>query len=442
MPQALKYPDSTRKLMINPRDQHPAHSKSTKFFVFLCGLTAFLPFVGIGAATVFDLSIMLLSFNLIVNFNFSRVEKIVIFLVALSGAINVTFSHDVMASVFNFLQWIFLIFAIEKVAPLIGQKQLTETFWRGLQVSAILASLIVAADLFSGNITRIGGRYVFIYTSPQPLAFLFLIVSLINFTSLVTAFRLSVGFKGFVGFMAFLGATGLSLAVVAASASRTGLLGLAVGVTLILGFKLFRRGVSTGRVTIWGILMVLLTFSGILLFGVALIDAAVNTDISMKVVERFSGTLAGQSNLVDGRINILQFFLQNFSFGDLLVGTGLDAYTAEYSEAKKPHNVFVLLLAEGGIMFWAIGVFFIVRWLIMPIRLLSRRSQRRKDIFVAGILAMALAVLIIMLFNTAVIQRHLWVGIMLSFALLHQQGYFRPRRPVRYMPLEPKRIPA
>lgn len=428
--------------MTGRRDKSVAHSKSTKFLVLLWGLTAFFPFIGIGSATIFDLATLLLSFNLIVYFRLSNSEKLVLFFVVLAGAINIIFSHDVMSSIFNFLQWVLLIFMIEKLAPLVGKQRLAETFWRGLQISAALVTLVVAADLFSGNITRIGGRYVFIYSSPQPLAFLFLIVSLVNFTGLVSAFRISVGFKGFVGFIILAVVTGLSFWVVAASASRTGLLGLAVGVTLIVGFKFFRRNGAAERTTIWGVLLIILTLFGGLYFGASFVNLVTNTDITVKVSERLSGTMSGQAGLVAGRINILQFFLQNFSFGDMLVGTGLDAYTAKYSEMRKPHNVFVLLLAEGGIMFWSICMFFIVRWLTMPFRLLSRRSIQRKEIYVVGTLAMAVGMLIIMLFNTAVIQRHLWVGIMLSFALWHQHDYLWAKIPAGNLRRKPKRVPV
>lgn len=394
--------------------------KGSGVFVYFWGLTAFFPFIGFGAATLFDAASVLVFFIFIRDFRLNRNDSLLLAIIIFVNVINCSMSHDGLATFGNMLQWWLLIFIIEKMTQVVGDRRLTIIFWRGLQASAVLVSIIVSADLMSGDISRMGGRYIFVFQSPQPLAFLFLMVSLVNIISLVSSFRVSATFRDFLIFFVFAFSSGLSLWVVAASASRTGLLGLIIGCGLVLGFRIVRGG-QVAKPSVWGVAVTLLTVLGIFYGGGYIKDSVINTEIAAKVSERVEGSFEGDAGLVQGRIDLMHYAYDNFTALDLIFGTGLDAYTAKYSETKKPHNGFVLLLVEGGVGFWMIGMFFLTRWLLIPVRQLVRRARQGDPFFVIAPLALMAAMFVVMSFNTALIQRHLWVGVMLGAMLLRER---------------------
>lgn len=388
-------------------------------FVFLWATVSLLPFIGFGALTLFDVATVVLFVKMNKSFRLRRNEALFFIAFVFAASLNIATSYNMLASSINALQWVFLIFAISVFGRMVGEQKLSNVFWRGLQVSAFLATLIVSLDLFSGAILRVGGRYVFTYSSPQPLAFLFLIVALVNFLGLLSATKFNMRFRDFIVFNFLLLITAASLWVLVASASRTGLVGFAIGGFIAIIFRLIRRETFKG-VTFWSVLTGVLVSTTLVYFGSALAALISNTDITLKLLERVSGTLNSDPNLNAGRLDILGFFAESVSIREFALGTGLDSYTAKFSEAKKPHNVPLLIFAEGGVFFWSLAMTLLLKWLLATIKVAKFKNAPKPDFLQVAPFVLACGTFTIMAFNTAVIQRHLWVGAILGIALLHE----------------------
>lgn len=265
-------------------------------------------------------------------------------------------------------------------------------------------------DVLSGSASYIAGRYVGFQGSPQLLAFT--ITSLAPYLALgASVFGRRRRLRRGIVIVVYAGLATLIGWLLLMTASRTGMLAIVIALGLVLVLKQW-ESMKRGFAAFLKNVAAVLTIGGVLAVGVAAIVSLVSPDVLNVVVRRITLSITGSPEVLAGRMEVYEETIRELDIATLFRGVGLANYpfTSEYS--LRPHNLLLLSVWEGGVLFaggllGSVGLFLT--------RALTRMSRwwrlepAHRDVAAAAV-AGFVAFLVIAMFNTQTIHRMYWLS--------------------------------
>ena len=219
---------------------------------------------------------------------------------------------------------------------------------------------------------------------------------------------------------------GLAIASLAASASR----GAAVAVLVALPIFLVFRG-ST-RINL-GLIVRLLVTVAVVCAGAYAYFHTQYFPATLK--DRIERTLADDSSLIQDRERLAVAGMREFTSSPF-IGTGLDNFryvSRRYNEAatpQAPHNLWIQLLAQVGLIGTIAFAIIIVRWFATLLRAWRAGGERGRHELLGAFLASFASIMIIFMTTPIMIDRHYWLLFGLGLALVALPAYARPGQEV------------
>lgn len=336
-----------------------------------------------------------------------------------SGLFATVFSQNPMPSLAHIIQWIYILVVIIPVTYSVFLRQRSGyLFFVGILLGSVSFVLYSSSDILSANANYIGGRYAGLLGGPQPTAFLLSWVSgFIMPAFLYMSFGGSLATTVLKSTIASV--LGLTFLLIFYTASRTGMLVVAVVLAVALSMMGRRSGnsASPGCVTKVNQRRCRCAAAVILVvsFGASLCLPQVSSFVfgpTEKILYRLNLSLDSESSTIKGRMDLFSESLPAMSVRAISLGYGFENYVLTPYGSKKPHNVVVLYLLEGGILFVISLLLFLGFFCYLLKKLWTLRcsfSDKEKLYFLSGIMSLAF-VIIVGMFNTSIIARPYWLG--------------------------------
>lgn len=315
------------------------------------------------------------------------------------------------------LQWAFIgLVAVPALYTAAAHPRSLPVIVAGVMAAAAVLGLHSVWEIRTGRAQFMGGRYVGLLGDPQVTAFT--VTSLLGYLVIAPgAFPAARGRRLVAG--AALALLGLMAWVLMLAASRTGMLAGVLVVVTIVGVLQLSRARTPGEVLsrLAGGSFVRLAAAGGLALAVVL---AAPPDTLELIQRRAAAVLSGEGGPVEGRSRVYVEAAGMLDAGTLLHGVGLENYPLHSDYRQRPHNLVLLSLVEGGVVFLAgitlaIALFFVEaargirRWW-------SLAPHARPLAAAAG--AGFLAFLAIAMLNTQSIARVYWFNYAIALGAL------------------------
>ncbi|HEX6387495.1 MAG TPA: O-antigen ligase family protein [Anaerolineae bacterium] len=332
------------------------------------------------------------------------------YLIVLGLVIAALRAPDPWSAIMHILQWGFIFFVVVPVTY--SAFRSGRALWL-VSVGLVIAMTVVAIYgvyevVFLPKPYRLY-RYGSIFGDPQLLGFQISVMLpfLIFFLKQVR----QISHKRLVNNLASLFALALCGALtwlLAYSLSRTGAFATVAGV---LVFFLLNAGVeqpgSKKLATQLGLFLALLS---------AAFTVSQQGEIAGRILSRLEASLSWESPDVADRTAVWQEALTGIDPTYYLVGVGPDNYQNISQFGRKPHDAFLLLLVEGGLLVMFAFVLLLATFFIETLSALRQAIDPLfRDFLIATIASMA-AYVVIALLNTQTISRFYWFVFALGLA--------------------------
>jgi hypothetical protein len=343
--------------------------------------------------------------------------RVPVFIVAVGGCMAVGLlatifrAPNTLAAVQNTLQWLFILYIL---IPVVYSGFRSERAFLYVSIGMFLAMVGIALygvyEVQYMPKPYLRYRYRSIFDSPQVAGFQ--ISVMIPFLLFLLRRARHARYRLITG--------GFVLAVFASllwflphTLSRTAAISAAVGVVVFLSLVRARRPQLLLKGVMWASLIGILVVGGFVIY--------VRTAASAQVVVRVEQTMSWNSPEVSDRTKGWKDALQ-IDPSYYLVGMGLDNYQNVSSFAQKPHNVFLLLLTEGGILVVLMFTVMLTYFFLRAVQALRLQSDGLAREFLVATVASMCSYLVIAMLNTQVIQRFYWFVFALGLAAVANIG--------------------